>query len=139
MGKFFGYLGAIVGGLFVLIVFSGMVLGLLFGVERRDSSAAWGLSGAAPELLAIMSTPLYVIIFAVAAVAYHKKYEEHATAALLATLWSIGLTLLLMALFWLFLGKAKPILRSSSMPQLLPDSSCNADYGGRCFQQHTVI
>jgi hypothetical protein len=53
-------------GVIALPVAAWILLPAVFGVQRADSSAVWGLAGAAPLLLAILFSPLFAVVHVIA-------------------------------------------------------------------------
>ena len=55
---------AFIAGGFILFLFSStLLIGLVYGVDRRDSSAVWGLSGAWDFIFSILFSPIYFILY----------------------------------------------------------------------------
>jgi hypothetical protein len=79
---------------------------LIFGVDRRDSSAVWGLAGAAPLLVAILTSPAYFISQIVAFLVLRRKATRSATFVYSVCV-GIGFGFLASCGYWLSIGGGK--------------------------------
>jgi hypothetical protein len=59
------FISALVGTVFAFLS-SGVVIPLIFGVQRRDSASVWGLSGVADFVIGFLSLPAFLLVHGIA-------------------------------------------------------------------------
>jgi len=59
------FISALVGTVFAFLS-SGVVIPLIFGVQRRDSASVWGLSGVADLVIGFLSLPAFLLVHGIA-------------------------------------------------------------------------
>lgn len=97
-------------GTILLIFTSFYSVCLIFGVDRRDSSAVWGLAGLAPILLAFMCYPVFLLTQAISFVALRERATPAATT-LYSMLVGVILTTITTVIVYASMGGGK-VLRS---------------------------
>ena len=98
-------------GFVLLPIVVGLLMPLVFGVDRRDSSAVWGLAGAVPLIVAIVTSPAYFLGQIGAFLALRPKATRLATLVYSVAI-GIGFGFPASCGYWLSIGGGK-ILQSN--------------------------
>lgn len=98
-------------GLIVLPFAADMVMPLVFGTNKADSSAVWGLSGVVPLIAAFYMSPVY-IIGQIASFCFFRNRATPAATFLYSAAVGIALGVVASCLFWKFL-EGGTILRAN--------------------------
>lgn len=89
---------------FVILPFIAFYLmASIFGVDRRDSSSVWGLSGLAPILAALITSPAY-FLGQISAFCFLRKRATRGATFLYATLFGIAIGAVAACLYWKSIG-----------------------------------
>jgi hypothetical protein len=97
-------IGASLIGFIGFVFASDWLISTIFGVDRHDSSAVWGLAGAGTLIVSILCSPAYFIAYGVGHLVFFRRMHDHGVAALYSLLCSIPLGAVISCIVWLSLG-----------------------------------